>query len=155
MSGEVPADAPGQLLTVRRKLPCRQEEAFAAWTDPDALVAWFGGTVAKTLSAAVEPYVGGSYRVTMQRDDEVGAVEGVYLEVEPPQRLVFTWRWDRAEIEDGRESIVTVEFLGHRDATEVVVTHEGIRTEASFAFHVGGWRFVMERLEGYLTRSPS
>lgn len=153
MSGEVPADAPARLLTVRRKLPCRQEEAFTAWTDPDALVAWFGGDLAKTLSAAVEPYVGGSYRVTMQRGDELAAVEGVYLEVEPPQRLVFTWRWDRAEIEEGRESIVTVEFLDQQDATEVVITHEGIRTESSFAFHVDGWAFVMERLERYLAGS--
>jgi uncharacterized protein YndB with AHSA1/START domain len=33
-------------------------------------------------------------------------VSGWFLEVEPPGRLFYTWRWDGEE----RETVVTVEF---------------------------------------------
>jgi uncharacterized protein YndB with AHSA1/START domain len=151
----VTEEAAARTLTVRRELTCSQEDLFEAWTDADALATWFGGPAAKTLSVAVDPHVGGAYRMTMQRDGEVGAVEGVYLEVEPPERLVFTWRWDRPEIEDRRESVVTVEFIDRDGSTEVVITHDGIKTESSFAFHVAGWTTVMERLEPYLAGTLS
>ena len=150
MTGPVPAGAPARTIKLRRTFACPPREVFDAWTDADALVAWFGGKVGKTVSAAVDLQVGGGYRLTMQRGLEVGAVEGVYLEIEPPERLVFTWRWDRPEIEDRRESVVTVEFHDRDGATEVEITHEGIKTESSFAFHVGGWTTVLGGLEQYL-----
>src|SRR5712691_1224474 len=110
VSGHSPAGAPARTIKLRRTFACPPQEVFDAWTDADALTTWFGGKVGKTLSAALDLQVGGGYRLTMQRGPEVGAVEGVYLEIEPPERLVFTWRWDRPEIEDRRESVVTVEF---------------------------------------------
>jgi uncharacterized protein YndB with AHSA1/START domain len=119
---------------------------FEAWTDPDALATWFGGAIAETLSATVDLRVGGAYRLTMKNAAQVGSVEGVYREVEPPERLVYTWRWDRPEVEGGRESLVTVEFHDRDGATEVVITHEGIKTDESFAFHVGGWTASLEGL---------
>jgi uncharacterized protein YndB with AHSA1/START domain len=146
VSGSVPAGAPARGLTLRRTYPCAREEVFAAWTEPDALASWFGGAVAETLSAAVDLRVGGAYRLTVQNGAQVGSVEGVYKEVTPPERLVYTWRWDRTEIEGGRESLVTVEFHDRDGATEVVVTHEGIKTDESFAFHVGGWTASLEEL---------
>jgi uncharacterized protein YndB with AHSA1/START domain len=140
----VPAGAPVSALTVRRTFACPREEVFEAWTDPDALVRWFGGALARTLSAAVDLRVGGAYRLTMQSGGQVGAVEGVYREVAPPERLVYTWRLD---IPGGaREALVTVEFHDREGATEVVITHEGLPTEESFEFHLGGWNASLERL---------
>jgi uncharacterized protein YndB with AHSA1/START domain len=141
-----PAGAPARALTLRRTFACPREEVFEAWTDPDALVRWFGGALGRTLSAAVDLRVGGAYRLTMQSGREVGAVEGVYQEVDAPERLVYSWRWDRPEVEGGRESRVTVEFRDRDGATEVVLTHEGIGTDESFAFHQRGWTASLERL---------
>lgn len=133
-------------MKVRRTFPFPREDVFAAWTDPDALMRWFGGSSTKVLSAAVDLRVGGAYRLTVQGGTEVAAVEGTYQQVEPPSRLVFTWRWDRPELEGGRESLVTVD-LHHRDgATEVVVTHDGLEGEASVTFHERGWTASLEAL---------
>jgi uncharacterized protein YndB with AHSA1/START domain len=146
MTGGSPPGAPARVLTIRRTFPCRREEVFEAWTDPDALVTWFGGAVGKTLSAAVDLRVGGAYRLMMQSGAEVGAVEGVYRDVQPPERLVYTWRWDRSDIDGGRESLVAVEFHDRDGGTEVVLTHEGIDAEASWAFHERGWAASLDRL---------
>jgi uncharacterized protein YndB with AHSA1/START domain len=146
VTGGSPPGAPARVLTVRRTFACPREEVFKAWTDPDALVTWFGGAVGKTLSAAVDLRAGGAYRLMMQSGDEVGAVEGVYRDVQPPERLVYTWRWDRANIDGGRESLVAVEFHDRDGSTEVVITHEGVDTEASWAFHGRGWAASLDRL---------
>ena len=150
MSGEASARASARVLTLRRTFDRPREEVFEAWTDPDALVTWFGGALGKTLSAAVDLRVGGAYRLTMQSGPRVAAVEGVYREVEPPDRLVYTWGWDRMEIDDGRQSLVTVEFLDRDGGTEVVLTHEGIETKEGFAFYLGGWTASLEALESTL-----
>jgi uncharacterized protein YndB with AHSA1/START domain len=150
VSGRVPAGAAARTLTLRRTFGRPREEVFDAWTDPDALATWWGGAFAKTLSAAVDLRVGGAYRLTMQSGAQVAAVEGVYQEVELPERLVYTWCWDRPEIDGGRQSLVTVEFLDRDGGTEVVVTHEGIETEESFAFHMGGWTASLEGLRQVL-----
>jgi uncharacterized protein YndB with AHSA1/START domain len=141
-----PPGAPARPLTLRRTFACPREEVFRAWTDPDALALWFGGALAETRSAAVDLRVGGAYRLTMQSGAQVAAVEGVYQEVAAPERLVYTWRWDRPDLEGGRQSLVTVEFRDRDGATEVVVTHEGLETEESFSFHEGGWVASLEQL---------
>jgi len=148
VSPDSPAGAPARSLKLRRTIARPREVVFDAWTDPDALMRWFGGALGQTLSAAVDLRVGGAYRLTMESGAQVGAVEGVYREVERPDRLVFTWRWDRLEIDGGQESLVTVEFRDHDGETEVVVIHEGI--DESLAFHVGGWTASLERLREVL-----
>jgi uncharacterized protein YndB with AHSA1/START domain len=148
--GGVPAGAEAHVLTLRRTIDRPRQEVFEAWTDPEALMTWFGGVRAKTLTAAVDLRVGGAYRLTMQSGPETGTVEGLYREVDPPERLVYTWRWNRPEIDGGRQSLVTVEFRDRDGATEVVITHAGIETEESFAFHTRGWAASLERLEQVL-----
>jgi uncharacterized protein YndB with AHSA1/START domain len=132
---------------MRRTFPCPREAVFEAWTDPGALSTWFGGASARTLSAAVDLRVGGRYRLTMQSGERVGAVEGIYREVTAPERLVYTWRWDRPRTESGGQSLVTVEFHERGGETEVVLTHEGLETDESLAFHEGGWTASLEGLE--------
>lgn len=133
-------------VTVRRTLALPREEVFEAWTDPEALMTWFGGASARTLDAAVDLRPDGRYRLTVESGAQVGSIEGSYVIVERPQRLVFTWCWDRRDIDGGRESLVTVEFHDRDGATEVVVTHEGLETSDSSAFHLRGWTASLEQL---------
>ena len=150
MSARARADSRPDVLTVRRELDCPPEIVFEAWTDPDALVSWFGGGIGTTESAAVDLRVGGTYRLTTQTKGRVFAVEGVYREVEPPRRLVYTWRWDSPEIDGGHESLVTVEFRDLDGATEVILTHTDIGTDRGSRFYGRGWAASLELLEQVL-----
>ena len=139
-------DVSGDVLTVRRSFAFPREKVFDAWTNPKSLAVWFGGAAAKILSAAVDLRPGGAWRLTVEAGGEVGAIEGVYRDVDPPARVVYTWRWDRADGSPGRESLVTVDFVEQDGGTEVIVTHEGLRSEQSLSFHSGGWTASLEEL---------
>src|SRR5215468_6688580 len=90
-----PAVAPRPSLTLKRRLNAPPEKVFAAWTEPEKIVKWFGPD-AGPVKQAVE---------FNTEDGEQHHVSGVYREVVPNQKLVFTWAW-RTMPE--RESLVTV-----------------------------------------------
>jgi uncharacterized protein YndB with AHSA1/START domain len=66
--------------------------------------------------------VGGRYRFVMHgRNGETHRVGGVYREIVPNRKLVYTWAWESTP---DRESLVTVEFLPAGRGTELVLTHQ-------------------------------
>jgi uncharacterized protein YndB with AHSA1/START domain len=145
VSIDTPAGAPEQVVTVRRTFDADRKTVFEAWTDPDAIADWFGGATAEILSAVVDLRVGGAWQLTARDRGLMGTVRGIYREVEPPARLVYTWSWD-PPAGPGTESLVTVEFREVGDGTEIVITHEGLVTEQGVAFHEQGWTDSLEEL---------
>ena len=68
------------------------------------------------------PRVGGRYRVSFDMESgEYHEVGGVYREVVPNQRLVFSWAWHSTP---ERESLVTVSLKPDGDGTLLTLTHE-------------------------------
>ena len=81
----VPADS-GDLIEIERWIEARPETVFAYFTDPARFLRWQGG------DASIEPHPGGSFRVSVGGPTD-GVVQGEFLEVVAPRRLVFTWAW--------------------------------------------------------------
>jgi uncharacterized protein YndB with AHSA1/START domain len=80
---------------------------------------------------------------------EIGGGGG-YLEVTPPERLVFTWMWDGHEGDAGSQ-LVEVEFSEQADGTtNVVVTDRGFRDEEDRQSHRDGWQGSLDNLERVL-----
>ena len=73
-------------------------------------------------------------------------MNGVFKVVEPLQRLVYSWEWNR----DGRVSTVTVLFQDKGDQTEVTVIHEGLLDRESWQNHATGWDHYIQGLQDYL-----
>ncbi len=97
-------------LNLRRRYPVAPEKVWRAWTDPQALKRWWGPDAADRVSLAeLDVRVGGRYRILFGgphgTDHEV---QGVYRDVVPHRRLVFTWTWPNSTPE--RESLVTIVF---------------------------------------------
>ena len=133
-------------LNLRRTFQAPREKVFRAWTDPEELKKWWGPEGYATPSAEVDLRVGGKYRLGMRKlpDGETFYLSGIYREVRPPERLVYTWRWE-AQPEHG-ETLVTVEFREVGDSTEVVLTHERFPTEKARDDHNRGWSGCLDRL---------
>ncbi len=76
------------------------------------------------------------------------AVSGEYVVVDPPRRLVFTWRWDGAEA----VTMVTMELAetAAGAATELTVVHQRFTDPADRDSHVQGWHDCLDRLPGHL-----
>jgi uncharacterized protein YndB with AHSA1/START domain len=85
-----------------------RERVFRAWTGPDLLMQWFRpGPGFTALIAEVDLRVGGRFRIGTQapQDDRPRIATGVYLYVQPPEKLVFTWTWNH---EPKTETLVTL-----------------------------------------------
>jgi len=134
-------------LTVKRTVKAPREQVFRAWTDPSELARWFHPDPSFTTPVAeVDLRAGGSYRFAMQPPTgDAYVVRGVYREVQPPDRLVFTWRWDGTG-DDDPETLVTVELRERSGGTEVVLTHERFTSVASRDEHRKGWQGCLAQL---------
>jgi len=94
----------------------------------------------------VDARVGGKYRLQVQKDDgEFFTTVGTYREVKPPERLVFTWAFEKdgsgdefGEVEPP-EMLVTLEFRERGKQTELILTHEKFASIESRDRHEEGW----------------
>jgi uncharacterized protein YndB with AHSA1/START domain len=111
-------------IVLTRRYPVAPEKVWRAWTDAQALKAWFkpGPQGFGVLLAEADARVGGRYRILMKAPDgEEHDVSGVYREVVPNRKLVFTWAWKTTP---ERESLVTLTFRAVGGGTELELKHE-------------------------------
>ncbi|HLL26848.1 MAG TPA: SRPBCC domain-containing protein [Xanthobacteraceae bacterium] len=139
-------------LTLKRRLNARPEKVYAAWTDPAQIVRWFGPsqTLPASVRAELDVREGGRFRASFKTDDgEYHEVSGVYREVVPNEKLVFTWAWYTTP---ERESLVTVLIREDGDGAILTLTHEQFFDEAARDGHKRGWTGTLEKLERYLSK---
>jgi uncharacterized protein YndB with AHSA1/START domain len=98
----------------------------------------------------IDVRVGGRYRFVMHAPDgELHRVGGVFREVVPNRKLVYTWAWESTP---ERESLVTVEFRPAGQGTELLVIHQRFADADARDRHQHGWIGCLGRLERHLSR---
>lgn len=134
-------------LFLKRTLKASRENVFKAWTDPVEIKKWFSPEGFDTPIAEVDLRVGGKYRIGMkQKDkDEMNVATGVYREIRPSEKLLFTWSWEGDP--NMAETLVTLEFRDQGKGTELILTHELFPDEASRDRHNEGWISCINKLE--------
>ncbi len=124
-------------LVVRRTIRARPETLFAAWTDPQQLMRWWGPEGVSCTAAEIDLRVGGSYRIANRMPDGSTLwIVGEFELIEPPSRLIYSWR---LEIPGASTERVSVSFVQRDNGTEVIVTHERIASAAARTQHESGW----------------
>lgn len=135
-------------LTIKRRFNAPPAKVYAAWTDPEKIARWFGPDGGAVLSAESDVRVGGRYRIIFHTEDgEEHNVSGVYQEVVPNERLVFTWMWITMP---ERESLVMVSLKPDGDGTMMTLLHERFFDEPARDRHHMGWTGCFDKLERYL-----
>ena len=143
---EDPAEA-GR-IEVARMIDAPREDVFQAWTDPDQLRSWWGPGEFTCPEAEVDLRPGGCYRLVMQpAGGDSFVVAGTYREVDPPARLVYTWRWETGPAADGSESLVSVDFHERGSRTELVLTHTDFPASHGPAPYQMGWEGGLDKFE--------
>jgi uncharacterized protein YndB with AHSA1/START domain len=136
----------GLSLRMTRSLPATRTEVWRAMTDPGQLAKWWGPKGFTSPSVEFEPSVGASYRIAMQPPEgEPFHLIGELREVEPPERLAFTFVWDPATPDD-RETLATLTLREQDDGTAVELTQGEFATEERRALHEGGWAESFDKL---------
>jgi uncharacterized protein YndB with AHSA1/START domain len=97
--------------------------------------------------AAVDLRVGGRYSIVFRTENgEEHHVSGVYREVVPDEKLVFTWSW-RSTPE--RESLVTILIKPETDGSLLTLQHEKFFDEKARDDHRKGWSGCLDKLVAY------
>ncbi len=119
-------------LTLERRLPAPRERVYQAWTSADEIRQWWALSGMTIEVADFDVCVGGRFRLAMRsQEDNLYVVGGVYTVVDPPSKLVHTWRWE----EDGPGG---------------VLTHENFRDQDAADNHNKGWTNKLDCIEQYL-----
>ena len=147
--------AAGHELTIRRTFEAPRALVFAAWTEPTHLAQWSCPRGFTFTENAGELRVGGAFTARMRSPQGTEhRLRGVYREIVPPEKLVFTHCWLDENGKPGPETIVTV-VLTERDGRTEMRFHQGIfESVSSRDGHEQGWMSCFERLAELLARLP-
>lgn len=132
-----PAQAPQ--FSITRVFDAPRELVWRAWTEEAELAQWLRPFGVSTDSVSFDVRVGGRYRYTMTNDEtgEQYPTGGEYLEVEPMDRLVFTWGEPDAPV-DGTP-VITLTLTPQGERTELVFQLLGHDGKPGDGFVYDGW----------------
>lgn len=143
-----------RILRLERAYRAPIERVFDAWTNEKVMCRWLHcGPDWQTPTAEIDLRVGGRIRIVMldPDGDEHGAA-GEYQVIDRPNRLVFTWTFDRHP--DNRQ-LIELAFSERDGVTTVVMINSGIATEGLEADQRTGWEACYGELSSELAGESS
>ena len=127
------------VLRITRNFDATPERVYQAFTNPGDLEKWFGPKGVDCIVHDIDPRPGGAYSFTMRNENgEEHPLSGVFQEVIPDKKLVYTWTWATGTLE-GVETRVTLDFRELDGGTELTLTHELLPTDTAVEMHNVGW----------------
>lgn len=140
-------------LVLMREIDAPREKIFRAWTDPELLKQWFCPKPWGVSHAELDVRTGGSSVIVMNGPNgEVVDNRGVYLEVVPNEKIVFTDAFKTDWIPSEKPfmtGIILLEPLGDGrtkyTATARHWTEEDKKTHEAMGFHEG-WGAATDQL---------
>jgi uncharacterized protein YndB with AHSA1/START domain len=130
---------------VRRVLPAPPAVVYDEWLDPVGMLEWMCPRPARAVKISLEPSVGGPLRIDIQDSGSSLYVTGMFVELDRPRRLRFTWSCsDWAD--PSMQSLVTVTLTDHgADETMMTIEHEQLPPEQAIS-HQRGWGTIAIQL---------
>jgi uncharacterized protein YndB with AHSA1/START domain len=114
------------------------ETVWELLTDPHEVTRWMGQRATFDLRS------GGEYRVEVIPGH---TARGEFVEIDPPNRLVFTWGWEGgANVVAPGSTTVEFELARHGDGTRLRFRHLDLPSAESVTSHTHGWELYLDRL---------
>jgi uncharacterized protein YndB with AHSA1/START domain len=138
-------------LVIMRVFNAPRDLVWRAWTDPKHAVHWWGPIEYPAAHLEMDVQPGGVWRGVLRSPGDGSELshKGVFREVTPPERLVFTFSWDE-EGERGLETLVTITFTDQGDKTLMTFCQIPFQSTEERDGHRYGWGSTFDRLDGHL-----
>jgi uncharacterized protein YndB with AHSA1/START domain len=114
------------------------ETVWEFLVDPEKLMRWKG------INADLDPKPGGIFRCEVIPGH---IARGKYVEIDKPNRLVFTWGWEGEEGVPPGSSTIEIELAAEGDGTSLRFVHKDLPSAEAVASHAHGWDHYLPRLE--------
>ncbi|MEL6765901.1 MAG: SRPBCC domain-containing protein [Pseudomonadota bacterium] len=114
-------------VTISRDIAASPERVFALWTDPEAMMRWFGKDGMTNVDMVFEAETGGHWHARASNaDGEVFRIMGTVHTIEPARRLLMSWTYEAPDGTLGNETEVEVDFAPSAKGCLVTVNHRRI-----------------------------
>jgi len=142
------ADVTQGMLLATIDIAVPVERVFRAITSEEIALWWGSPELYRVTKWTGDLRVGGAWRSDgVGKDGSSFSVSGEFREIEPPTKLVQTWRpdWDSTH----STTTVTWRLSAIEGGTRVIVRHEGFGDAHELcASHASGWERVLTWLSG-------
>lgn len=141
-------------LEITRIFKASRDRVFKAWTTPQHLGAWWGPKGYSLPEHEFDVVEGGAWRVVMGAPSgSQHIVSGVFEEISPTDRMVFTWGWT-IDGTRSHESTVTITFEDVKAGTKVHLHQAMLTSKEDRDGHEGGWNGTFDNLQDFLDGKP-
>lgn len=141
-------------LKLERHIALRPDECFALWSRPEDIASWWGprDEADRPFRSTVHAWSakpGERWSITMTAPDgRQFQQSGVMLEVQPPNRLRFSFAW----VENGQlgpETEIRITFQVDGSGTHMTFEQINFPTLTSRDSHRHGWSQCLDRLAAF------
>jgi uncharacterized protein YndB with AHSA1/START domain len=143
--------AQGHLLA-SVELMAPPERVFRALTSKEVTVWWVRAGVFDTRDWAGDLCIGGRWRASGVARGQPYAIEGEFLEIDPPRKLVHTWHPAGAP---NAPTTVTYDLESFDGGTRVTLRHARFTSAETCTNTAVGWETSFEQLAASLERVPT
>jgi uncharacterized protein YndB with AHSA1/START domain len=148
------AEPAARVLVIERTFDAPRSLVFKVWTEPQHLVHWYGPRGFTLPSCKMDLRPGGAWRSCMlSPEGREHWVQGVFLEIVEPERLVFTWAHENEDAVLNHETRVTVTFADQGGKTKLTLRQAVFESVKERDSHQGGWNSSLDRLAQYLAKA--
>jgi uncharacterized protein YndB with AHSA1/START domain len=135
-------------LEITREIRAPIATVFDALTDAHTMEQWFAHGPGGSAEIRMDPVVGGAYSFTLRRPGPPDlTATGVFVAVEPPHHLAFTWNTHLT-----RDSIVTIVLVEKEGSTRLTLRHE--LPPELHGPHAEAWNATLDNLAALLDTAP-
>jgi uncharacterized protein YndB with AHSA1/START domain len=144
----IAAEAADNVLRIDRHFAAPRPFVFALWADPALLRTWWGPAGMRLAACEIDFRPGGRWRYHMTAPGVSHWTTGVYHEILPGERLVFSYDFNDLDV----HSVVSVRFAEAGAGTGMQFCQTGFPNAAERQGHGGGWGSTFQILEEVLLR---
>ncbi len=135
-------------VTLVRRIKASPARVWAAITQPEQMMQWWGPDAGPTLSGVADVRPGGRFSVVFRLvSGEEYNPTGLYREVVPERKLAFTWDLPGAA---QPVTLVTFRLEPFEGGTVLTLTHEHLPHEEARKSHEKGWSGLLDKLPVFL-----
>ena len=146
--------------TAARRIAASPDTVYAAFADPNVLMAWLPPQGMRGRVLDYEFRVGGQYRIELSHESggtgkttaHTDMTAGRFLALEPDRRVVMSVVFDSDDPAFAGEMVMTWSFAPVADGTEVTVVVEQVPPGISAEDHAAGLASTLANLDRYLAR---
>lgn len=137
---------------IKKRFSQSPKMVYGLITKHDHVANWWGPEDVRVTDCSLKLGQIGPWSSTMTNED--GAIfhaSGDVLQVKLLQSTKMTFRWTEQDGSKSPETFLTFEVVPRDDGeTELLLTHEGFKTQESENMHQDGWSSAMRKLTKYI-----